>query len=175
MTGNCDVGWPVNVTSITNGFNVQRNGSLCPQISVCSNKGRPSNHPAVRTPFTVLRAPLLAIFVIACGCRGGETIWGTEARSPDGQWLAVARTDQYSGPGNAALITAVSLKRMKGPKSPIDVLEVFQNSRSMDLKLNWLTSKHLEVSYREPVAIEFQAIKAAGIDISLNDVSGRNP
>jgi hypothetical protein len=84
----------------------------------------------------------------------------------------MARTDQYSGPGNAGLYTTVFLKHTKGPKDPIEVLLFTQDAKSIDLKMNWLTPSHLEVTYRQPARLDFQAVKCAGVDISVRDLSG---
>jgi len=39
------------------------------------------------------------------------------------------------------------------------------------LKMNWLTSPHLEVAYTEHATLDFQVVKSAGIDISVRDLS----
>jgi hypothetical protein len=85
----------------------------------------------------------------------------------------MARTDQYSGPGNAALAVVVSLKRTSGVSDPIEILSLdeWKNTpANIGLTLVWLTSTHLEISYREPVGIQFQAVKCGGIDISLQSI-----
>lgn len=117
----------------------------------------------------------VSVCALLSACSNVATIWSTEVRSPDGQWRAIARTDQYSGPGNAGLYTTVTLKRTKGPKSPIDILAFTQDAKSIDLKMNWLTPLHLEVTYKQPAVIDFQAIKCAGIDISVRDVTSETP
>lgn len=129
----------------------------------------------VRDSRSALRKVALALTVSACAllfaCSNAVTIWSGESRSPDGQWRAIARTDQYSGPGNAALLTTVYLKATKGRKDETEVLLFMQNAKSIDLKMNWLTQSHLEVTYKQPAEIDFQAIKCAGIDISVRDVT----
>jgi hypothetical protein len=117
----------------------------------------------------------ISLCVALSACKNAVTIWSTEVPSPDGQWSAVARTDQYSGPGNAALLTTVYLKPIKGSQDPIQVLLFMQNARSIDLRMNWSTSSHLEVTYRQPAVIDFQAIKCGGVDISVRDVSSETP
>lgn len=121
---------------------------------------------------TVTMLFLLSLCALSSGCKSGTTIWSTEVRSPDGQWLAMASTDQFSGPGNAALMTTVYLKRTKGPQDMIEVLLFNQDAKSIDLNINWLTSSHLEVTYRQPASIDFQAITCAGVNISVRDLSG---
>jgi hypothetical protein len=120
---------------------------------------------------TMLLLSISMCFFIS-GCKDVQTIWSTETRSPDGQWIAIASTDQYSGPGNAGIYTTVSLKRTMGPKSPIQILAFTQNSKSIGLKMNWMDPKHLGVTYDHEAILDFQAIKCAGIDISVRDVSG---
>lgn len=128
---------------------------------------------------SAIRKTMLLLTLSVCAalsaCKNAVTIWSTEARSPDGQWRAIARTDQYSGPGNAALLTTVYLKATKGPKDQIEVLLFMQDAKSIDLKMNWLTPSHLEVTYKQPAVIDFQAIKCAGIDISVRDVTSETP
>jgi uncharacterized protein YceK len=129
----------------------------------------------VRDSRSVLCKRMLILTVSVCallsGCSNVATIWSTEVRSPDGRWIARAVTEQHSGPGNALLQTTVLLKHTKGPKEPIEVLLFTQDARSIDLKMNWLTPSHLEVSYKQPAEIDFQAIKCGGVDISVRDLS----
>ena len=53
----------------------------------------------------------------------------------------------------------------------MEVLLLDENQGPTDLKMNWLTSSHLEVTYKQPVVVDFQAIKCGGVDISLRDLS----
>ncbi|MBZ5646209.1 MAG: hypothetical protein LAN37_03175 [Acidobacteriia bacterium] len=50
-----------------------------------------------------------------------------------------------------------------------------QDAKSIDLKMNWPTSSRLEVTYKQPAVIDFQAIKCGGVDISVQDVSSAMP
>jgi len=124
---------------------------------------------------SALRKRMFVLTVSVCallsGCSNVATIWSTEVRSPDGRWIARALTEQHSGPGNALLQTTVLLKHTKGPKEPIEVLLFTQDAKSIDLKMNWLTPSHLEVTYKQPAEIDFQAIKCGGVEISVQDVS----
>lgn len=115
---------------------------------------------------------IVALCVVAGGCgQDMATIWSTESRSPDGGWVAKAHTDQYGGPGTAAVISTVSLQRTAGRQDEIEVLELWQDSYPITLALEWLTPTHLHIAYRGRATIDFQAIKAAGIDISVNDTT----
>jgi hypothetical protein len=120
---------------------------------------------------------MLLCISVGFGCRGKgvETIWAAETKSPDGRWLAKAQTDQRSGFGTDGAVTAVYLQPSNGARSPVLILAFSQNQNAqtslIDLKMKWVDGKHLEVSYKEHPNLDFQAIKYAGIDISVRDLS----
>lgn len=132
------------------------------------SKEEKSGRPAIRMAICLASVLLCALI---SGCRDAETIWSTESRSPDGRWVAAAHTDQYGGPGAAGIQSTVSLRQVKGRQDKIEVLQLSQDATSVDLKLNWLTPSHLEVTYKQPASIDFQAIKCGGIDVSVRDLS----
>jgi len=116
-------------------------------------------------------AVLSCLFLVAC--QSDSTVVGSnEARSPDGNWKAITRTISYGGPGTAAIQTVVYLQPTTGATSPVEILLFNQNAPSIDLSMNWLTPAHLEVTYRKPAEVDFQAIKCSGIEISLKNLSG---
>lgn len=110
---------------------------------------------------------VLSITVLICGCRDAATISSSEAKSPDGKWIALAHTDQYGGPGTAGIVSTVQLQSTSGNRDKIEILQLSQNSPSSRLKVNWLTPSKLEITYTDNASIDFQAIKCAGIDISV--------
>ena len=112
----------------------------------------------------------LALIVLG-SCKNPVVIASSDVGSPDGYWIATARTDQYGGPGNAGLYEAVTLHRTAGLKDPIQVLtlDVGEKSPPIAIKMVWLTKSHLEIQYNKPATIELQVIRAAGVDISLRD------
>jgi hypothetical protein len=120
---------------------------------------------------------ILGICVLVSGCQDVATTWSAEARSPDGLWLATARSQQWGGPGTAFDATTVYLKRIDGSQPSMQVLGFSHQYATMDLKLKWITPTHLEVTYgpsakpQDHVDLEFQAVKCAGIDISVRDTS----
>lgn len=120
---------------------------------------------------------MITACVLFCGC-GPTTTWSGEACSSDGIWLAVARSEQWSGPGNTYDATTVHLKRLKGSRRPMEVLEFSHQYATMNLKMEWKTPTHLHVTYGESatpgdhVSLDFQAVKCAGIEISAQHVSG---
>ena len=132
----------------------------------------------IQLPFTGLWKSLrklilysvISICALVCCCGGSTTISTIRALSPDGEWQAIARTVHYGGPGNSTTITTIDLERIKLPR-PTKIISLLQNTDSIDLKMNWLTSRHLDVTYGQPVEIGFQAIKCAGLDISLRYVN----
>jgi hypothetical protein len=114
----------------------------------------------------------IAVYVLLSGC-GPKTIWSAEARSPDGHWVASARTDQYSGPGNAGLYTTVELRRTSGQKSPMEILLLDYQAAypsEANVEMIWLTPSHLEMAYNTHADIDFQAVKCAGIAISVREL-----
>ena len=118
----------------------------------------------------------IAVCVLLCGCNPTKT-WSAEARSPDGYWLAIARSEQWSGPGNAYGATTVFLKSVKGSQPATQVLGFSHEYATMNLKMEWATPTHLHVTYGESarpgdhVNLDFQVVKCAGIDISLQYLS----
>jgi hypothetical protein len=121
----------------------------------------------------VLYVTVFLLCVLVSGCsKDAATIWSTESVSPNGLWVAEAHTDQYGGPGTAGIISTVSLKRVTGRQDKIEVLQLSHNvTTSIDLKLNWLTSSHLEITYNQASSVDFQAIRAAGMDITVRNLS----
>ena len=113
----------------------------------------------------------MSLCTLVSGCRDVATIWSTDSSSPDGRWVASAHTDQYGGPGTAGILSTVTLRQVKGKQDKIEVLQLSQDATQVDLKLNWLSPTHLEITYKQPASVDFQAIKCGGIDISIRDTS----
>ncbi|MGB6679567.1 MAG: hypothetical protein WBE44_22925 [Terriglobales bacterium] len=114
---------------------------------------------------------VIGVCIVLSSCNP-KTTWSVEVPSPDGSWIASARTDQYSGPGNAGLYTGVYLRRTRGQKDPMEILLLDQQETGpITVKMNWLTPSHLEVTYTDNPTVDFQAVKAAGIEISVRELS----
>jgi hypothetical protein len=80
---------------------------------------------ALTTPLFVS----LGVCVLAISCqREGDTIWSAELRSPDGRWIASARTIENSGFGTGSIQTNVYLKRTSGSTSPETILSFFHDA-----------------------------------------------
>ncbi len=133
-----------------------------------------------------MRLLLIAILIpfIGCGHDPGPTVWRTELKSPDGLWLATARTDQWGGFGSAWVETVVSLKKLDGTVyrgKPFDVLSypgggpirkayVLSEANAgggVKLRMRWLTTKQLEISYQGTIEPDLQVVKFGGVDITL--------
>jgi hypothetical protein len=113
---------------------------------------------------------------IACGCKGSQTIWSAESRSPDGKMIATARAFANGGFGvSGAPATFVYLNWSTGSQKPMEILSLDDESDAPDdvaMEMKWLTPKHLELVYKgNRQSIDFQAIKFAGTDISVRDLS----
>lgn len=125
-----------------------------------------------RPPCWAARHLIVVFLCCLCACRDVATIASSESRSPDGRWIATVRTDQYGGPGTAAILSTVFLKQATGRQDSMEILQLSQDAPSVDLKLNWSAPAHLEITYRQPASVDFQALKYGGVDISVKDVSG---
>jgi hypothetical protein len=115
---------------------------------------------------------LFGVCVSAVSCDGPKTIWSAESRSPDGKMVVQARTVEPSGIGTGDIGTFVNLNWTSGSQSPAIILAFSDGSdgpgdKSVGMK--WLSSTHLELTYKGPRTVDFQAVKAHGIDISVRD------
>jgi hypothetical protein len=120
---------------------------------------------------------IISICVLVSSCQDIATTWSAEARSPDGQWLATASSEQIGGPGTAYDGTSVYLKRIKGFGSRTQVLGFSHQYATMTLKMEWLSPTHLEVTYGpsarpgDRVNLGFEVVKYGGVDISVRELS----
>jgi hypothetical protein len=123
------------------------------------------------------------------GCRpslNDLTVWKAEIHSPDGLWIASARTTQNGGFGSAHIDTVVSLAQNNGSQPPMDVLAfscagpvprpyVLDNlanaGGTIDLTMKWVTPSRLDVTYDRRPDRYFQVVKYGGINISVQDLS----
>ena len=157
---------------------------------------RPPSDPQTTAVATglVARAVVttLAVSIVSTGCvrREDLMVWKAEARSADGLWLATADTVQNGGFGSADIYTTVHLARVGSKQSPVDVVgidsqgpmphpyvldDVSNKGGSIDLTMTWASPTHLQVAYvaKPGTIVELQMVKYAGVDISLQDLSGR--
>ena len=83
------------------------------------------------------------------------------------------RTIEPSGIGTGNIGTFVYLNWTRGSQSPTIILAFLDESDEPGDKsvgVNWLSSSHLELTYEGPRTIDFQAVKAHGIDITVREL-----
>jgi hypothetical protein len=120
---------------------------------------------------------IIGVCALASGCRNYDVIWSAESRSPDGYWLATAREERGGGFGNAYDSASVYLKQIKSSRPPVEILEfsvgsLASQSGKLNLTMKWGSPSHLDVTYNGHAAtLDFQVVKSAGIDISVQDLS----
>ena len=143
-----------------------------------------------RIRFKLVSLIIPCIFVLVFGCRptlDDLTVWKGELRSPDGSWIASARTIQNGGFGSADIETIVYLNQniasrpqtevlgfdCRGPVPRPYVLDNVANAGgTINLTMKWVTPSHLDVTYNgDAGTLDFQVVKLAGIDISVQDFS----
>ena len=125
---------------------------------------------------------MLGACILGASCGSSDTIWREEVRSPDGLWLASADTVQNGGFGSAAIETRVYLEMTDGSKSTKQVLEflcdgpasrpyvldnVANKGGTIDLRVKWLSTSHLEVTYNGRARVNLQVASYHGIEVSL--------
>jgi hypothetical protein len=124
-------------------------------------------------------------FMMLSGCFRDPVVWRTELRSPDGAWLAMARTEQYGGFGSAYIDTVVSLKKLDctvnrgkpfdilvypdgGPIRKVYVLSQENAGGGVNLEMRWLTANHLEIDYTGNIDPGLQVVRFGGVDITYH-------
>jgi hypothetical protein len=122
---------------------------------------------------------MIAVTALACallaGCGKDPPIWSATSPSPDGKWLAVAHTAQYSGFGTNRVETIVEIKDVKR-NILLDhsqrVLGFMSDGVYMGLKMNWVTPSHLEVLFKDdPKVLYYQVVRTSGVEISVRNLS----
>jgi len=117
---------------------------------------------------------LVGASVLAPGC-GAAMIWSAESRSPDGMWLASGRTIENAGPGTNDVNTAVYLKRANGLGPSEMILSLAEGPvvppSITGVRMEWLTPKHLELTYAGGRVLAYRASQSFGIDITVQEFS----
>jgi hypothetical protein len=88
--------------------------------------------------------------------------------------VASARTIQTSGIGTGDPGTFVYLNWTTGSQAPTVILAFSDGpaeAGGMSVGMNWLTPRHLELTYKSRRVFDFQAIRCHGIDISVRDIA----
>jgi len=139
-----------------------------------------------RRDCSIIRKLILFVIVGLCTCMTGcdpGTTWSAKVPSPDGSWIATARTLQWGGPGTAYDATEVFLEWNPSTpppfipiKPPLKIIGFSHDYGRIYLKMEWITNKHLEVTYapsdkpQDHVTLDFQAIKCGDVEISVKEL-----
>jgi hypothetical protein len=149
-------------------------------------KTQPSSRKAI---VTILCLGTVFIWITSCGYKRDPTVWEEQVPSPDLQWIATADTLQNGGFGSGGISTSVYLDRAGSRGSPVEVLtfscdgpiprpylldNVANKGGSIGLTMKWITSSHLHVMYEGHPELAFQAVKFAGIDITIENRSEKS-
>lgn len=132
------------------------------------------------------RAEAAATLLLLAACSGPPTVWKVQLRSPDGDFTAVATTLQNGGFGNADIETTVQLRSNHYPNKPQVVVgfscpgpvphpytldNVRNAGGTIGLKMTWLDSRHLEVTYTgNPDPDPFEVAQIWGVRITVRKV-----
>lgn len=108
------------------------------------------------------------------------TVWKAQLPSPDGQWIASARTIQNGGFGSGDIGTVVYLHRQGDARAPQEIIEfdggavahsyvldnVANRGGGIGLTMHWATLTHLVVTYQSNPTIDFQVVKLQDVAIT---------
>src|SRR5260370_33843110 len=96
-----------------------------------------------RCAVAIRKAMLLiavGVCVLGVGCQHVQTIWSAKVRSPDGHWVAIARTIQHFGPGTAGIETIVYLKRNSSHPTAVCLFSHAGRNQSRSINLTTQSS-----------------------------------
>lgn len=111
------------------------------------------------------------------GCKQSAT-WSADSRSPDQKLIVKAETVENGGFGTGWVQTAVFLNWTTGSQKPKLILSFTDGPSGpggMKVQLNWLSNSNLELVYTGARAIDFEAVKCSGVDITVRDSLVRVP
>ena len=127
-----------------------------------------------------MRKAISLIIVGACvfvsGCKS-PPIWSAESRSPDGKMVATAEVFANGGfvaPGPDATFVYLNWNAGSQPRMLILAFSGGQSEPDgIRLAMNWLTPTNLDLAYKGQRNIDFQAVKCAGVDISVRELTSK--
>ena len=106
-----------------------------------------------------------------------------DVRSPDGAWIATARTDQWGGFGSAWVQTVVSIRKTNGTVNhgaPFDILSYpgggmipkayvpSEENADRNLQIRWTSTRHLEVTHFTVIDPDLMVVRFSDVDISYD-------
>jgi hypothetical protein len=98
------------------------------------------------------------------------SVVSSESMSPDGVWLASARSERTGGPGTASGWGAVYLKEIDDTNSDFRIVVFQANPDFLKLKMYWENASHLVITYEGLSDISLQVVRTRGVDITLRNV-----
>jgi len=110
----------------------------------------------------------LLFCLLATGCEQ-KPVWSTQVASPDGKWVASARTTVTGGFGTGDIMTNVFLTWNSGSKSSFEIMK-FDKSNP-DLTITWASPSHLDIGYNGNAEIWLQVVRYGKVDIALHNQS----
>jgi hypothetical protein len=116
----------------------------------------------------VLGLICLLFCLLATGCEQ-KPVWSTQVTSPDGKWVASARTTATGGFGTGDIMTSVFLTWTSGSKSSFEIMK-FDKSNP-DLTITWASPSHLDITYNGNAEIWLQVVRYGKVDITLHNQS----
>jgi len=104
----------------------------------------------------------------AAGCDPSDIVRKEEVQSPDGYWTVQTAIERISGPGINAMYTHVFLSRTSDQGKGTEILSLNDPGiNEGEVIVTWRDKTHLELGYHKEAAIDFQAVKCAGVEISV--------
>ena len=138
------------------------------------------HHPNKRRFYICFAVVLISLL---SGCRNNPTVWKMDVRSPDGAWIATARTDQWGGFGSAWVETVVSIRKMDGTVNrgaPFDILSypgggtiprtyvLSDENADQNLQIRWTSARHLGVTHHTVIEPDLMVVRFSDVDISYD-------
>lgn len=124
------------------------------------------------------------------GCHNDPTVWIKDVRSPNGAWIATARTRQWGGFGSAWVETSVSIQKVDktvNSGKPFDVLSypgggaggpayvLSDANADHDLQVIWLSPTHLQIAHKSAINPDLEVIRFSDVDISYQLPTDNTP
>jgi hypothetical protein len=105
-------------------------------------RARPWRVPSLAARHTLATITVACSFLLSCA-PNPQTVWSTTETSPDGQWIAGAHTQGWSGPGIGAAESSVYLERTRGSRQtrePQDVISYPEVQDKVLPQIKWLSA-----------------------------------
>ncbi|WP_448097229.1 hypothetical protein [Luteibacter yeojuensis] len=134
-----------------------------------SQSGYLTETPVSRSRCAVVGVLFIGVLLSMCGCESDQAIiWQADVVSPDGRYKVHAETVQQSGPGNAWVSTEVKLAQ-KGQEKGVDILVLSHDRLPQPVqdavRMAWVDGKNLRLEWLSGSEVDFQAVRAMGVDI----------